>query len=56
MYFRNVSSHLPGHVVMIYDPADCGLDASQFVQNSGSVSTHKDTSQGHATAERQLHH
>lgn len=56
MFFRNVRNHLPGHVVMLYDPADGGLDALKFVQKSGSACAYKDTSQGHATADRQLHH
>jgi hypothetical protein len=56
MFFRNVRNHLPGHLVMAYDPAGRGFDAMKFVQKSGSVPAYKDTSQGHATADRQLHH
>ena len=56
MFFRNVRNHLRDHVVMVYDPADRGLDALKFVQKSGSVTAYKDTSQGQATADRQLHH
>ena len=33
MFFRNLRNHLPGHIVMVYDPADRGLDALKFVQN-----------------------
>jgi len=56
MFFRNVRNHLPGHVVMANDPAGREFDAMKFVQKSGSVPAYKDTSQGHATADRQLHH
>lgn len=56
MFCRNVRNHLPGHVVTVYDPAGRGLDALKFAHKSGSVPAYKDTSQGHATADRQLHH
>jgi hypothetical protein len=56
MFFRSISHNLPGHVVMEYDPGGCVLDAMKFVQKSGSVTAYKVRSQGHATADRQLHH